>query len=456
MSWGSALWLGLSLAILAGCESSGAPLVDRLGSSSGASSAGTGSASSTGTSSSGSTGGGTSSGTTGTTGSSGTSVTTGGTTGAHHFSCDLGDGGLFAPAYTIDAGVGPDYVLQSESGTRPLALGDINADGNLDILLANGLTGDIGLLLGNGDGTFQSARRTNLNEQVTTVVIAPPGKQGQGVSVVAAQSLSSIAVELDFMQIGEFNVVNPYPSIDRYASQLVTADLNRDGWPDLLAAGSDIAVYLGGPGGFTPLPVVDAVSVAQAPLADFNEDGILDLVAWTSNGLEVFLGNGDGTFAWGQPVGQFAQLNQVFVGDLNEDGHVDLLVTQYFTNSFTEMLGTGTGSFTEGSTVSLSCDPVIMAACDTPIDLLDLNGDGHLDLVEATFVHSADAWPLKIAFGNGDGTFEPGVVDPAGLQATVSGDGVASFGDVNNDGRPDLIMTHWKDGNVDILLNNCR
>jgi hypothetical protein len=137
------------------------------------------------------------------------------------------------------------------------------------------------------------------------------------------------------------------------------------------------------------------------------------------------------------------------VGDLDEDGHQDLLVVQIGADHFVEFLGAGDGSFTEGKTVPLSCDPVW--ACDAPIYLLDLNGDGHLDLVESTFDWPGDdTWVLEFAFGNGDGSFQPGVVDPS-IPA-----GPLQFGDVNNDGRPDLILSRWMDGNIDIRLNNCR
>ena len=90
--------------------------------------------------------------------------------------------------------------------------------------------------------------------------------------------------------------------MDRFASTMAVADLNGDGWPDLLAAGSDVAVYLGGPGGFTALPSVSASANLPSALADFNGDGILDLVAMSGNDLELFFGNGDGTFGPGQLI----------------------------------------------------------------------------------------------------------------------------------------------------------
>jgi hypothetical protein len=375
--------------------------------------------------------------------------------------CALADGGLFAPAYTIDAGVGPNYVLDSESGGHPFALGDVNGDGNLDILLTNALTGDMGLLLGNGDGTFQPVQRSSIDAGIGALVMVPPGSQSKALWALAAQSIDF--GQLDFLRIGQSGVAEPYPSITRWASQLVSADLNGDGWPDLLAGGSSLALYLGGPSGFTALPVVSATfiwtpspvstPVFQNPLADFNEDGIPDLLAWiTDGGLEFLPGNGDGTFAAGKPVGAAlpasSWLMEVLIGDIDEDGHLDIVEVPDDPQvglSVAVWFGTGQGSFLQGSTFSLSCFAPF--SCNVPTNLLDLNGDGHLDLVQ--YYRTADGYRLAFAFGNGDGTFQTPLVDP-----TIPG-GAFQFGDVNNDGRPDLIMSHVKEGSVDIRLN-CR
>ena len=175
MRVGLALSLGLGLATWAGCEFPRAPLLGLTGGSSAASSSsgatasggtGTGTVTGSGTGSASSTG--------GATGAGGTS---GGTTGAVHFSCQLGDGGLFGPVTTLDAGVGPNYVLASESGGHPIGVGDANDDGFLDVLIADTLSGDVGLLLGNGDGTFQATRHTQLDdENVDALLIAGLGK----------------------------------------------------------------------------------------------------------------------------------------------------------------------------------------------------------------------------------------------------------------------------------------
>ena len=150
----------------------------------------------------------------------------------------------FQPAVTYPVGTAPKAV----------AVGDFNGDGVMDLAVANsgdpttGDDGNVSILFGNGDGTFQSANNV------------PGGK-------------------------------NPFA--------IATADFNRDNKADLVLIDiSGVGVLLGkGDGTFRP---VTYLATASGPLslavADFDGDNTLDLVASTQSSLSVLLGNGDGTF----------------------------------------------------------------------------------------------------------------------------------------------------------------
>lgn len=184
-------------------------------------------------------------------------------------------------------------VLYRPGGTQPNAviITDVNGDGIPDLLVANfpnttGIKSTVGVLLGNGDGTFQPVKATNID--------------CNGICSSGTQSL-------------------------------ISGDFNRDGLPDIAAmVRGGVAVFLGKgdgtfntPGTFYPT----GCGAAGGMAADLNGDGILDLALvspCTTSFVSVFVGNGDGTF---QPASKFAVGSgpvQLTVADFNGDGKPDI------------------------------------------------------------------------------------------------------------------------------------
>jgi hypothetical protein len=351
-----------------------------------------------------------------------------------------GDGTFQAPAGYSSGG----YYAQS------VAIADVNGDGKLDLLVQNLCVGNncnrnsngmgtVGVLLGNGDGTFQAAMSYN-SGGILAVLVAVGDVNGDGHPDLAVANLcqdegcgnGSVSVLLGNGD-GTFQAPVSYNSGGYGAGSVVIGDVNGDGHPDLLVANQCQGYGCGSANG---------------------EVGVL-------------LGNGDGTF---QAVvthssgGYYAR--SVVIGDVNGDGHPDLLVANecqsinqsgYCTapGSVGVFLGNGNGSFqspvsyTSGGYGTLS------------LAIGDLNGDNKPDLILASCLGKKPCAAtakneVSVLLGNGDGTFQSPLKYPSG---GCCGSFAVAIGDLNSDSRPDLIVpSYCQDsrcgtGAVELLLN---
>ena len=187
------------------------------------------------------------------------------------------------------------------------------------------------------------------------------------------------------------DITNPLMNVPR---SIVVADFNHDGIPDLVIGSSSSAtpaigsllVFLGkGDGTFNGPTIVAPTPVIALGVADFNGDGSVDLVAANPdalnlpNGYQIFSGDGNGSFT---PIGksQAATINvtRVVTGDFDGDGHQDFIAVDATDNLLLPFFGDGTGRFTTPTSGFVPLGGV-------PTDLIagDFNGDGKLDVVVA-------------------------------------------------------------------------
>jgi len=407
-----------------------------------------------------------------------------------------------ASAQPVPAGQKPQIRLAKPvtydtggQSAHSVAVADLDGDGMLDLVVANGCqdtdcqNGTLSVLLGNGNGTFQAAVTYSTGAYGATSV-AVGDVNGDGIpDLVAANAclnLNQQGTECEGYGVvsvllgngdGTFQPAVTYSTGAYSAISVALGDLRGDGILDLVVANyagdsyeaGSASVLLGnGDGTFQPAAnyptggqVADSIAIA-----DVSGNGVPDLIVANqvqSNGgqegyVGVLLGNGDGTF---QPAVAYdsggTNSESVAVGDLRGDGILDLVVADGYDsdNVVGVLLGNGDGTFQPAVTYLLK------GLANRGVAIGDVNGDGIPDLVVITIcekIKGAGCYgdgTVSVLLGNGDGTFQSPIAYSSDGYLGVA----IAIGDVNGDGRPDVMAINaWHDfydqeGSVAVLLN---
>ncbi|MGB6483458.1 MAG: FG-GAP-like repeat-containing protein [Candidatus Acidiferrales bacterium] len=380
----------------------------------------------------------------------------------------------FAQAGNFSAAV--NYAVPGQ--INGIAVGAFTSNHVPDIAVAT-QTSTVSILLGNGDGTFQSqytvqaVPSTGPYSGYVTESIAVGDFNGDGnldlavlcTNALSASGLPAVQGTINILLgdgTGHFTAQAPIALDGANPDQVLAADFNNDSKMDLAVlneVSESITILLGnGDGTFNVLADASiGIQSTQIAAADFNKDGKIDLAVADNTGVGILLGNGDGTFQaitnWTPPSTNSGPPNpfvgDLVIGDFNGDGNLDIAagVGNEGPDGLYVFLGEGNGTFQSPAIGS----PVGGGYLATG----DFNSDGKLDLASGG---GPSANNLQFYLGSGDGTFSADAVTVAGI--TNAGGTNANLmqvivTDLNGDGFPDVITSalNYPTSAVSVLLN---
>ena len=300
------------------------------------------------------------------------------------------------------ANVGSDLQLLKQA--------DVDGDGHADLIGLDYTVNfpRIGIRLGRGDGTFDKPFNLPatgaLRFGVATFGIGDwDGDADADLAVIyGSNSPGSLAI-LESNGDGTFTERETF-RLPPNTSGIVVADWNEDSLPDLgVTSGSDqVSVFTSNGDGtvrpHAPFAAGDGISSGLA--GDFNGDGHQDLslLNWGTGAASIVLGHGNGSFDAPNRLLAGVSPDSLQAADLNGDGRTDLVAVNRYSSRVTILMREANGSFAPPVSHTISFDVTLAA-------LRDLNGDGVLDLITASQNSTVSQSSIDVSMGLGDGTF---------------------------------------------------
>ncbi len=356
-----------------------------------------------------------------------------------------------------------EMTIRVGKGPKWISAADVNHDGNPDLMVANADSGTVTVLLGDGKGQFHEPAGSPFvaGHLPNDIAVADMNGDGNPDLVIADHQSPFLTILLGDGK-GGFRSA-PGSPVDVHSHPhphgVVAADFDGDGHPDVVTDSwgtNQIELLPGdGKGGLETPGKYFATGhrpYERLRSADFNRDGIPDIVTTNLDDgtVTILLGDGKGGFrnARGSPFPAGAKPWEVAIDDVNGDGNADLLVIPYerdiadpSQNALTILRGDGMGGFKP-----MAGSPLPLAGCHGPNSLTagDLYGNGRKDIV----VSCAESRNLLIFARDGKGHFA------TSSQPAKGGWGAVTMTHLRGSRRGELVTANADDGTITVLSPN--
>jgi hypothetical protein len=336
-----------------------------------------------------------------------------------------------------DSGFGPNLSVGS------VAVGNVNGDDKLDIVMTSDGGSSVAFLLGTGSGNVSAPSTVyDTGPDPRSPLIVDLNNDNTGDIVVSNASQAKVSVLLND---GDNHFVNKQSfAVGSGPGAIAQGDFNGDFKIDLAvcnAADNTVSILLGkGDGTFqaqTTLPVGKDPSAIVSD--DFNGDRIADLAVANFNDgtVSVLVCKGDGSFFKQKVFFAGADPRSLAVGDMNRDGTPDLVSANSAADNVSVLIGNGNGTFKPAAMFDVSPH-------SSAVVVADFNADNRLDIASLGGFNAE----VSLLLGNGKGGFGPA----ANFRANSSAQFFMTVGDLDAGGPPVLVTANGFDNTIGMLF----